>query len=261
MPRPKKQAFRRSEWIFDWKRSNSSAVSFWSAILLVGALFGCAILSLRVKMVEPVTLEAPQARVIHLSGKGWSRALAMEAKAQGPFPSRFEPSSWSGTRSVQSEILEASQPRLAVHQPRLLPLPDPGIQPPEMARRAEPVLPQRSLEISVPELTAALQLSPVISAVDGIRADELPKTPPKWVGPVTEGLAARSWKFLVELQSDGRVHQLVSLAGGQELSPPELAAWLRGAVFVNKARKEGRRWVAVAIEFQNQNQADGTDPE
>lgn len=259
MPRPKKRAFKRSEWIFDWKRSTSTPVSFWFAVVLVGGIFALAIISLRVKLVQPVALEAPQASVIHLRGEGWSRSLAMEARAKGPFPSRFEPTAWSGTETMQDVVQEASRPRLAAHQPRLLPFPDPAIEPPSMARRGEPVLPGRGFDFGPAETTGPLRLVPTLSPVDGISAAELPVQLPPWDQPVTEGLAARSWKFLIELEPNGRVRQCVSLAGGQELSPPELSAWLRSAVFAAREREQGRRWAAVAVEFENRMQEDGTE--
>ena len=164
----------------------------------------------------------------------------------------LEPASWSGTDPIEEVLREATQPRLATHQPRLLPFPDPGIQPPRMARRGEPVLPTRPL--TGPEGLddiAELKLLPALRALDGITSEELPEKLPAWNQPVTDVLAGRPWKFLVELDSEGRVRQLASLAGGQELSPRELSVWLRGATFRTKAREEGNRWVAVAIEFVN----------
>ena len=71
---------------------------------------------------------------------------------------------------------------------------------------------------------------------------------------MTDVLSGRPWKFLVELEPNGRVRQSVSLAGGQELSPKELSNWLRGVVFEVKPREEGRRWVAIDIEFVNRKQ-------
>jgi len=251
MARAKKHAFVRNEWIFDWKRSTSTPFSSWFAILLVAGLFALAIVSLRVRLVQPVSLEAPQASVMHLHGQDWSHSLALEARAKGPFPSRFEPTLWSGTGEMRGIIEQASQPKIAAHQPRLLPFPDPGIKPPRMSRRGEPVLPSRPLGSGDAQSVDPVHLEPVISALDGIQTDELPKELPAWNQPVTDALSARSWKFLIELDSSGRVSQCVSLAGGQELSPKELAAWLRGAVFAPKAGDQGRRWAAVAIEFEN----------
>lgn len=256
MPKKKKQAYVRTEWIFDWKHTPSTPFSSWFAILLVAGVFAVAIISLRVRLVQPVEWETPQASVIHLRGDSWSHSLAMEARAKGPFPSRFEPGAWSGTDDMQSVLREASQPRLATHQPRLLPFPDPGVQPPRMARRGEPVLPMRPLSSEEPRDIADLQLLPVMTAIDGIATKELPAKLPAWDQPVTEMLAGRPWKFLVELDSGGRVLQSVSLAGGQELSPVELSKWLRGAVFPIEARDEGSRWVAIAIEFVNRKPAD-----
>lgn len=251
MARKKKQAYVRNEWIFDWKRSTSTPFSSWFSILFVGGLFALMIVGLRVKVVQPVSWEAPQAGVIHLHGQDWSQALAMEARAKGPFPSRFEPAAWAGAEAMQGVIEQAAQPKLAAHQPRLLPFPDPGIQPPRMARRGEPVMPHRSPAADRGQDIGELRLQPVIRPLDGIGADELPETLPSWDQPVGEALAGRTWKFLVELEPSGRVRQSVSLAGGQELSPQELTQWLRGVVFPAKARDKGRRWMAVAIEFEN----------
>ena len=247
-PKPR---YVRSEWIFDWKRPEAFFINSWSAILIVGAAFAFALVSVRVKMVEPVNWEAPRASVIHLSGNGWSHALAEEARAQGPFPSRFEPDQWFGAAPLLSFMDQASQPQLKAHQPRLLPFPEPGIQPPRMARRGEPVLPHHRSKVNGQHGVEGLRLLPVITALDGIEAQELPETLPDWDQPVTDELASRPWKFLVELDPSGRVRDCVSLAGGNELSPAELTQWLRGVVFRAEPRDGGRRWVAVAISFQN----------
>lgn len=252
MARKSKRAYVRSEWVFDWKGRSATPLSTWLSIVLVAGIFAMALVSLRVKLVQPVEWQAPQASVIHLRGEGWSRPWVTEARAKGPFPSRFEPSEWSGVDGMQASLRELSKPRIATHQPRLLPFPDPGIQAPRMARRGEPVLPYRPLKIDEPDVAGELKVVPVIHPLDGIRADELPEKLPAWDLPLGEKLTGRAWKFLLELDSDGRVLQLVSLAGGQELSPRELSTWLRGVVFATKERrKEGPRWVAIALEFEN----------
>lgn len=246
-----KLRYVRSEWTFDWKRPEATPISSWLAILLVGGAFSFAFVTLRVKMVEPVNWDAPQASVIHLSGEGLSHALAVEARAKGPFPSRFEPGKWQGGNTMRALMNSASQPQLKAHQPRLLPFPVPGIEPPALARRGEPVLPHRRVKVNGGDGAEELRLMPVLAAVDGLLPEELPETLPAWDQPVTEVLASRPWKFLVELDPSGRVRDCVALAGGNELSPKELSGWLRGVVFQAKPREEGRRWVAITIEFQN----------
>ncbi len=249
-----KLRYVREDWVFDWKRPEATPISTWFSILLVGAIFVFAVLSLRVKLVEPVDLDAPQASVIHLDGKDWSQALVMEARAKGPFPSRFDPDDWSGTAGMRLLVNQASQPRLKPHQPRLLPFPEAELKPPRMARRGEPVLPDRVGQADGDLGVEGLRLMPVLTAIDGIKPGELPQALPAWDDPVTDVLASRPWKFLVELEDSGRVRECVALAGGNELSPKELTNWLRGVVFRTEAREGGRRWVAVAIEFQNQTQ-------
>lgn len=242
----------RAEWIFDWKRRTPTPVSTWLAIVLVAGVFIVGLVSLRVKLVQPVDWEAPQASVIHLRGEGWSRIWQIEARAKGPFPSRFEPEGWPGTKDMQKRIADKLEPRLEIHQPRLLPFPDPGIKPLRMAHRGEPVLPRRPLEMGEPQVGDDLHLVPVIRAMDGIEADELPESLPPWDEAVTEILSARPWRFLVELGPSGHVRQSVSLVGGQEQCPEELTQWLRGVIFPTAFGDDtGQRWVAIAVEFEN----------
>ena len=123
-----KLRYERSEWVFDWKRPEATPISTWLSLLLVGGVFAFALVSLRVKMVEPVNWSAPQASVIHLSGEGWSHALVEEACAKGPFPSRFEPDTWQGANAMRAIIDQAAEPQLKAHQPRLLPFPEQATQ-------------------------------------------------------------------------------------------------------------------------------------
>ena len=251
MAKTNKPSFERSEWIFDWKRPTSSPVTTGLIALVLGGVFAVVLVTLRVKLVEPVDWVAPQASVIHLSGEGWSRAMAMEAQAKGPFPSRFEPDRWPGADGMRSVMTQASQPRLKAHQPRLLPFPEPGIEAPRMARRGEPVLPYRPLAEHQPQAVNDLRLVPILSALDGIQVEELPAKLPVWNEPVTELLASRTWNYLAEIDPSGRVWDCVALAGGNELNPQKLTAWLRGVVFRPKAADLDRRWVAIAVKFEN----------
>lgn len=255
--KPKKRlkpSYERTDWVFDWKRSEATPIGTWVSVFIVGFIFFFLIFGLRIKLVEPIDLRAPQASLIRLSDESWSQALAAKARAKSPFPSRFEPKKWLGTATMRSIIADSAQPRMMPHQPLLMPFPEPGIQLSRMARRGEPVLPERSRPSDVDYGVENLRLAPVISALDGITSAELPKTLPEWNDPVSDLLASRSWRFLVELEGSGRVRECVALAGGNERSPSELTDWLRGAVFQAKPRQGAFRWVAVAVQFQNQSE-------
>ncbi|MDX1679812.1 MAG: hypothetical protein R3242_03680 [Akkermansiaceae bacterium] len=261
MAKSAKMRFRRPDWLFDWKRPRNAPISSWAAILLVVGIFTFLALFLQVRMVDPVEWTAPQASVIRLGGEDWAQSLVQEARAKGPFPSRFEPGEWDGTREMRQLADQAAQLHFEGHQARLMSFPEPGIEPPPLARRGVPVMPSRWMEPTPVGGTAKLRLLPVLSVVDGIAAEELPESLPEWTGPVTDRLDARPWRFLVELDAQGRVLQSVALAGGNELSPAGLSDWLRGVVFRAKPRDSDTRWVAIAIEFHNHEISDATEPE
>lgn len=260
MDQPQDRGFVRSDWIYNWRQPSRSLLHSWSALLLVFGMFAFLLLAVRIRIPEPVERNAPQASRLLLDSGDLSRQLAERASAEGPFPSRFEPAEWQGLDGLRADLKRSTEVELKKHQPRLLPFPTPAANPPRLARRGEPVLPERPLIPEQRPVDGNYHVVPVISVVDGIIASELPGQLPAWEGPIGKELSARHWRFLVEVEGSGRVRDCMALAGGGELNPPQLVNWIRGLVFRTKPREEGRRWVAIDVGFENRIiEGDGTD--
>lgn len=255
------RGYRRSDWIYDWKQPTRSRLHSWVAVVLVAVCFALGGALLRVRIDEPAERSVPSAVRMHLGSEGIGRSLVEQAREQGPFPTRFEPTGWDGFEAYRVLLRQSTEAELTPHQPRLLAFPEPPAKPPRLARRGEPVLPERPLAVAPSPDPGPRQMVPVVSALDGIKAAELPAQLPTFEGELGAQLAGGQWRYLMELDDQGRVRQCVAMAGGAAPHPPLLRTWLHSLVFRTAPREEGRRWVAIAVGFENRKSEDGADPQ
>lgn len=255
------EGYQRSEWIYDWKHPSRSLLHSWTALVVVAAAFAVLLVVVRVSIDEPVERAAPGALRLHLGSDEIGRTLTQRARAKGPFPAKFDAANWEGFEPLRALLRQSIEVELTPHQPRLLAFPEPPASPPLLARRGEPVLPERPLDVTGPVADGNWRMVPVISVVDGITAGELPAALPDWKGEVAAELVSGQWRYLMELDDQGRVRQCVAMGGGGTVQSPQLATWLRSLVFRITPREEGRRWVAIAVAFENRSFDHGTDPE
>lgn len=251
--------YRRSEWIYDWKRTPGSRFRSWLATLIVAGLFFLLVISLRVSTIKPVEWVAPGAAVIQLGDDESSRLLAMQAAAQGPFPSRFKPAEWQGAASLERLVDDATRVVPQQHVSHLQPFPTPSAKPARLAKRGEPVMPARPLGPLYAPADVTLEMVPFIVGVAGIDDGPLPKKLPVWDGPVAERTAAQSWRYMLQIAPSGHVRDCVAMIGGEGLAPAEVERWLRGVVFEADGDRQGMRWAAVEVVFRNQEVKHGAD--
>jgi hypothetical protein len=100
-------------------------------------------------------------------------------------------------------------------------------------------------------------LVPALYPLSGITPAEMPKELPPFDGEVAPAMAAEPWRFLLRLDTAGRVLDCISLVGGDEPGKTALEAWLRRVSF-QPDRARATRWIALGLGFSNQP-ADGSD--
>ncbi len=247
----------RLAWIYPWRAGGGWQLGTWLAVLVVTALFAVVWITVRVKVPRPVAWAAPQAGVMVVTdGGGISGEWFRRAVAMGPFPSRFELSSWSGIAAQQQALEEAARIPEEDYAPVLRKFPEVTSERSSLAVRGEPVLPRRSLPTDAPAL-GDLTLVPELAPLSGIKPADLPTVLPPFKAEVTPQLAAGDWRFLVCLDAHGRVLDCVSMSGTAEQGVLELRQWLCQVVFASSGAGN-ERWVGVRIGFKNRILNDGT---
>lgn len=256
-PQPPR-GYQREDWIYDWKQPTRSLLHSWSALVIVAVVFAALFVAIRVRLEEPVERAVPAAVRMQVGDGELGHSLTQRAMAEGPFPSRFEPGDWEGFGGLRETLRKSTDAELTPHQPRLLPFPEPPATPPLLARRGEPVLPQRPLEVKGPAMPGDWRPVPVLSVLDGMAPTELPTALPPWEGEPPADLTVARWRCLLELDARGRVLQCIPLNGG---AAPQLTSWMRGLVFRPAAPEQERRWVAVAVSFEHRAMTHGAESE
>ena len=245
-------------WVFRWRGRKMSIFPTLFAILIVGAAFVLFVTLVRIRVVAGVRPSPRKAAVIYLQDDAVGRDLTMRAREGGPFPSRFELSSWQGLAGLEAAVQDA----VRFHPLPYLPPPvdlstETWIQSLELAPKGERVFPKR---IAVPlavQDTAKLKLVPTLDALSGIAADALPRDLPPYDASIGSAMSAGSWRFLVRLNPAGVVAECVSLEKGGDKDASALEAWLKRIQF-QPENTQASRWIGVGVGFINQS-IDGTD--
>jgi hypothetical protein len=243
-------------WLFPWSGLRASPFPQILAILIVAGAFAVFLTSVRIRVTAPAPWAASKASVIRVLDDAEGRSLMLRAQEGGPFPSRFEPTTWELASAIEQVAYQAARWRPPAYQPTLRELPDePSF--PQLAKPGEPVLPKREAPALPVPMAGKQVLVPALNPLSGISPAEMPQTLPSFDGKVTPAMAAESWRFLVCVDAAGRVLDFVSLTGGDEPGKAALGAWLRQVTFQPGATGASR-WLAVGLSFTNQP-ADGTD--
>ena len=246
-------------WVFSWRPRRESSLHQGWALLLVGGGFALCLTSLHVRVAPPSPWAARKASVIQVADDAQGRALTLQAREGGPFPSRFDPAAWKGTAALEQTVLDAARWTPPPYLPVLRNLT--GELFPSTLRLAAmgvPVLPGPTRLPGVAPSSVKLKLAPVLDPLSGIPAAAMPRELPPFEGVVDATMTAESWRFLLCLDAAGNVRECISLAGGNEAEPSPLQAWLRRVIF-QPDPEQPSRWIAVGVNFTNQP-ADGPLP-
>jgi len=245
------------EWVFCWRRPKESAWQQALATLAVTGVFAFFLTSMHIRVTPPTPWATQKASLIHVADDAVGRALTLRAREGGPFPSRFDPSEWEGTTTLEQAALDAARWTPPPYVPVLRNLPADPTPPLAFAAKGKATLPKLRHESLAAPAVGKLRLAPVLFPLSGITAAAMPGDLPTFDGAVDAVMTAAPWRFILRLNAAGQVLEAVSLAGGDESGLASLEAWLRQVSF-KPAPGSPARWLAVGIGFTNQP-ADGPD--
>jgi hypothetical protein len=245
------------QWVFPWRAPRQSPLPKISAILISLALFAVLFGFLRIRVAPPIPWAVNKATVFRVIDDTDGRALTLQAREGGPFPSRFQPSEAGWLRDLEASVLSAAGWQAQPYMPRLRELPAIEPPPPVFSSPGDLVLPRRTASARVP-VTGKSKTVPLLYPLAGLVAGGLPASLPEFTGEIPPAMRVEPWRFLLRLNARGRVRDIVPLAGGgEDAGLPALIDWLRLLDFPSDDGS-GDRWVAVGLGFINQT-ADGTD--
>lgn len=245
-------------WVFQWRGRKMPMFPGLFATALVCAVFVLLVTMLQIRVVTSEKSLPRKASVILLRDDAEGRALSLRAREGGPFPSRFELSSWPGLAGLEAAVQEAVRFKSPPYVPALADLPaENWIEPLALAAKGERVFPKRTAAPVSSLNSSPLKLVPALFALSGIAPDALPRDLPPFEAVVDRAMTSGSWRFLVRLNPVGSVAECVSLEKGSDESAPVLEAWLRRITFKPETTS-GDRWIGVGVGFTNQP-VDGTN--
>ncbi len=248
----------RSGLVFDWHMKESRWLGKFGILAIAGLVFSAPLVLIRITLDKLPVQEATSAVAILLTPDGDTMGWLDNARADGPFPTRFEPSEWLVAREMVDQTLNAvRRDRSAVHAPQFLELPSPtGIPHLPLVTKGERILPRISSPKYGPVETSTIRTMPVLYPLS-VGMDELPVIRPRFHAEVTTEMDAELWRFLLQVAPNGVVRHAVALAGHNTPGREALAGWLLEHRFPASGEMRDR-WIAVAVTFENQL-IDGAD--
>lgn len=240
------------EWIFSWKRRGEPVLPKLVAVVFSSAILGGLLGFVRIQSTTPNPWGLEKASVIHVLDTPEGRALALEARENGPSPVRFSASDWPSLAAFENEQLSLLASKSEPYRPRLRKWEPEPLTVPRLSQPGAMVLPPLpAIEIqSRPPPSGPPQ--PVIWPLSGLTREEIPADLPKYEGVVDAAMQADSLRFLIQLDAEGQVRECIALSGADT---PEATAsltdWVLGIRFLRKSG-EGPVWAALRIRFLNQ---------
>lgn len=239
---------------FAWMLPEASGWAVFMAILIAGALAAFLFTSLRVRVVPPPRVIERKAEVILIPSGAAGREWEIRAQEAGPFPARFEPTSWPGFRQMEDAALAGLQTSGA-RRPELHEWPaEAAVIASPVAMKGQRVLPKVDWTPEAPPVRTGnarkgwdLELQRLTVLPD----DAWPVVLPGFTGELDPTAAANAWRFLIQVGPDGRVQQCLMLNASSDPGGAVLEQWLRGVRFGPSAAKAG--WMGVGILFKRKS--------
>jgi len=240
------------QWIFRWRGNDGGTLPRFFSFLIVAAGFVLLLTFVRVKTGPPQQWIGQKASIIHLRNDAEGRAWAVRAQEGGPFPSRFEPSAWTGYAALKTQVIEATRISPPAYVPPLRELPsEKPVASLALAPGATPVFPRRSSPEMTPLPLRRFKPAPILYPLSKIPIDALPQELPVFDAPITAEMTSTTWRFLLRLHPDGGIVDCVSLAGEANPASLVLENWLRKTRF-DPALAAKNPWISIAVGFTNQ---------
>ncbi len=247
------------EWVFNWRPLGSPIIPKFIALAVVGIAFTFLVTTVRIHLVVPEKSSPRKASLIYLGNDAQSRALALRAREDGPFPSRFELSDWSELAGIERQAMAAAGYQPPAYVPEIRDLSDENrVRRLVLAPHGEAFYPKRKPTAASAPDASKLKLAPSLFPLSADAKGLMPEGElPAFEVAVDDKLSSPSWRFLVCLNANGGVTECVSLGKGGEPAAATLEAWLHRLRFKPTPGKPAR-WIAVGVAFTNQP-IDGPD--
>jgi hypothetical protein len=249
------------EWIFPWNPPSGPLAPKGLAVGIATLLFAYFLFGLRIQVAAPPTQGIQRKAAVlllpeRLDGIEWG----LKAREGGPFPTRFDPSTWPDLIALEQAAWPlASRPR-ASSPAELRRFPAEPPAPPLLAPKGERVLPDRFRPAPPPRTQPAPVPAPVLFPLAGIRQENLPARLPAFTPKTPDPGPARPWRFLLRLGRVGQVTDCISLTEDSPFAR-EIEAWLRQLRFPHTEAGAESEWIVLGIEFINPPAStDGTEP-
>lgn len=246
--------------IFDWSPRSSRWLGKCGMVAIATAVFLTPLVLIHVSLDPLPVQESKSAGMVLISGASDPLGWYDEIRAQGPFPTRFDPTAWEPAQKIVDAVLRSQLHRGAsIARPRFLDFPvDDGVLTAPLVAKGERVLPRVPLARYPSVDTNATKTLPVLYSLSSAQ-EELPLNRPSFQAEVTTEMDSQLWRFLLQVAPNGRVVHTVAMVGHNTPGREVLTEWLERHHFpaIEGARN---RWVAIAITFQNQLIHESNDP-
>jgi len=239
-------------WVFSWKRRGEPIMPKLVALGFAITVFGGLLGFVRIRTSTPNPWGLEKASLIHVANTPEGRALALQAREEGPSPVRFSLEDWPELIAFENEQLARLGTSPEMYQPELRPwVPEP-VSEPRLSQPGAMVLPALPVvEVGTPQAPVG-SLQPVIWPISGVSLEEIPGELPRYDGPVDAVMQADSLRFLIQLDGTGQVLECIALSGGDTPeATASLTEWLRGIRFIRDHAGDPS-WAALRIRFLNQ---------
>jgi len=246
------------EWIYPWQRGESAFFGTLLAAVLLAGIFIFAFASINVKIMVPKPIVPRKASLIYLTNSTEGRALALKAQEGGPFPSRFRPRQWDGMALLEAQVMASSRLPRETYIPQLKTLPEVNmVDLRNSSPSPEMTFPKSVAATQTPQEVRKMKLAPQLYPLSGIAGQELPATLPNFLTAIDGAMASTPWRFLLQLDPQGRVTECLSLGKGGDPGALELRQWLSSLTF-QADEAQASRWISLGLGFTNQAD-DGPD--
>ena len=242
----------KNDLIFDWSDADSHRGWKGASVLIAALGFGFLLSAIHVDFDFRELSSVKTASVLYLPDQEAGRTWRMIAEEEGPFPGRLEISgehdvleefgstaliegdAWNtyeiAMRSLEPDSVKANH-RIAVQGQRYL-----------------PKIFKSTPEATVPD-KATVGQKPLLIPYTKESEKWLPTELPEFQHETKREIDVSGWRFVLNLNDQGRVVECMAINGGDDEGLAEITAWVRGLQF-QKAEQE-ERWMGLRVEILN----------
>lgn len=246
----REQRDRECGLIFSWRSTEFSTWGTCAAVVIV-AVLGTAFFGLvRIRIMPPPRIIERHAAMVMIPSGPEGQAWATSIDEQGPFPSRYDVASDPAVKAIEAAFVDSLRAR-SPHTPEMRDLPlETAAGSVPVSLRGERIFPRESPEARPAIQTSGQLLTPVLVPLSNLPDADRPRELPPYQVPVSPVMAAKSWRFMLELGPRGQVIQQLPIERSEDAAAgnalKDIGEWLGRVKFGNSA-KPG--WIGIEVSF------------